>query len=106
MRIEVPQRIVRERRQMTDDVEAGQVGDADVTDVQAPLRKTRGRIAEQTIGKQIAVQTGHVVSSRQQPWCKHVADVTARTGNQDTHQTNPPNSLQIRHVWKKRSTKR
>src|SRR6478736_3355509 len=70
---------------MHDGIEAFQIGHLDIADILLNIRYGRHPVAEGAIGKQITVETEHLVSFAEQHRHKHHTDVTFMTRDQDFH---------------------
>jgi hypothetical protein len=85
VRIEISQRIVRERGEMHDGVASAQVGGLDVANILHDGGHLRHAAAERAAVIQVDVHAEHVVPGGLQAPRQDRADVAEMTGDEDAH---------------------
>ena len=86
LRIQIAERIVRQRREVDDRIEAGQARHVQVADVGAHRRNLRALRAQRAVLEEIGVQSDDVVTGAHQHVHHDRADVAVVSGNQYAHQ--------------------
>ena len=85
VRVQVAQRVVGQRRQVDDAVEAAQVLDRDVAHILSNRGDRDGAVAEETIAEERGIETDDIVAGRREIGGHHRADIALVTGDKDTH---------------------
>ena len=84
-RVQIAQRIVGERRQMDDGIEAAQIRDLEGADVLAEGRDRLAPGTERRAAIEVSVDAGHLVPGLLQKRRHDGADVTATAGEENSH---------------------
>ncbi len=84
--IEVPERVVRQRRQVDDGVEASQVVRGDVADIFVDRRCPVVVAAEDTVAEECRIEAHHIVALRGEVAGHDRADIALVTGDENAHQ--------------------
>ena len=81
VRVQVPERIVGQRREVNDRVEALQASCLDVSQVESSLGDIVNPRCERTLPEEVAVETGHLVAGIEQHGHRHGTDIALVAGD-------------------------